>query len=280
MRRWSAVLALSLIAAAPPATTGFPDAPPIDARDMARRMLGADVSARIDRHEAVPPPLQVDAAKERFLVAVPPRMPLGGYGLFVYISPFDTPDLPPGWTEQVSAAGMIAVSAARSGNYRGAFIRRAPLALMGVQAVMRRYQVNPSHVVIAGFSGGSRVALKLALAYPELFKGALLDAGTDVLGTADLPRPPDAQLAMVRTTRFAILAGVNDTAKFMNNRAALALRAAGITRLYVREVEFIDHDSAPARDVRNALAFLGKTAPPDETARSPVMPPSPASPTG
>jgi hypothetical protein len=258
MRGWRAMLALSLLAAAPPATTSFPDAPPIDARDLGRRMLGAEVAARINRHEATPPQLQVDPAKERFLVAVPKRMPPGGYGLFVYISPFDTPEMPPGWAEQVSAAGMIAVSAARSGNYRGAFTRRAPLALMGAQAVMRRYPINRSRVVIAGFSGGSRVALKLALAYPELFKGALLDAGTDVLGTPDLPRPPEAQLAQVRQTRFAILAGANDTAKFMNNRAANALTAAGITQLYIREVDYIDHDAAFARDVRNALKFLDK----------------------
>ncbi|CAM3038381.1 hypothetical protein SPAN111604_00945 [Sphingomonas antarctica] len=261
MHRWRAVLALSLLAAAPPpVTTGFPDIQPVEPRDLARRMLGAAIAARIDRHEVVPPPLQVEAAKERFSVAVPGHMPPNGYGLLVYISPFDTPDLPPGWGATLDEFGMIGVSAANSGNRRGAFVRRAPLALMAARGVMQQYRIDPARVVIAGFSGGSRVALKLALAYPELFKGALLDAGTDLLGSADLPWPLPEQLAQARSMRFAILAGENDSAKIMNVRAGDALRAAGFTEIYRREIEHVEHDAAPAKDFRNALLFLDKRA--------------------
>ena len=228
-------------------------------------MLDAASVARIDRHEVVPPPLDVDTARERFLVEVPPAMPAKGYGLFVYVSPFEQPDLPPGWAEAVARRGMIAVSAANSGNGRGAFVRRAPLALIGAQSAMAKYRIDPGRVIIAGFSGGSRVALKLALAYPDVFTAALLDAGSDVIGTPDLPTPSPDLLTLATNHRFALLSGANDSAKLMNVYAAIALRGHGLTQIYVREIEYLEHDAAPVSDVRNALAFLdrpAKSAPP------------------
>ena len=50
--------------------------------------------------------------------------------------------------------------------------------------VMKRYAVDPQRVFVSGFSGGARVAMRLALAYPDLFRGALMDAGSDPIGDA------------------------------------------------------------------------------------------------
>jgi len=264
--RGRVVLALGLIAAAPPLMTGFPDIPPVASRELAMRIATPADAARLERRELIAPQLSIDPAAERFFVAVPHAMPAAGYGLFVYVSPSDAPDLPDGWAGVIGHAGMIAVSAANAGNRQGAFTRRMPLALIAAQGVMRRYKVDPSRVVIAGFSGGSRVALRLALAYPELFRGALLDAGSDVLGTAELPRPDDVRLALLRQNRFALVSGSNDSAAATDARAAAALRAAGVTQLAVREVDNLGHDPMPARDLRNALNFIGKTAPPPKEA--------------
>jgi poly(3-hydroxybutyrate) depolymerase len=52
------------------------------------------------------------------------------------------------------------------------------LALIAAQNAMAQYSVDPQQVYIGGFSGGSRVALRLALGYPDVFHGALLNAGS------------------------------------------------------------------------------------------------------
>ena len=85
---------------------------------------------------------------------------------------------------------MILVTAANSGNDASTVDRREPLALLAAHNAMAQYPVDPQQVYIGGFSGGSRVALRLALGYPDVFHGALLNAGSDPIGNADVPLPP------------------------------------------------------------------------------------------
>jgi len=75
--------------------------------------------------------------------------------------------------------------------------RREPLALLAAQNVMAQYPVDPQRVYIGGFSGGSRVALRLALGYPDVFHGALLNAGSDPIGNADVSLPAGGSLPPV-----------------------------------------------------------------------------------
>jgi len=102
-----------------------------------------------------------------------------GYALLVFVPPW--PDArvpwggPPSWNNTV----VIFVSAANSGNDASILDRREPLALLAAQNVMRRYPIDPERVYVGGFSGGSRVALRIALGYPDVFHGALLNAGSD-----------------------------------------------------------------------------------------------------
>jgi pimeloyl-ACP methyl ester carboxylesterase len=58
------------------------------------------------------------------------------------------------------------------------------------QNAVKNYPVNAERIFIAGFSGGSHVALRLALAYPDIFRGAILNAGSDPVGSAEIPLPP------------------------------------------------------------------------------------------
>jgi len=75
------------------------------------------------------------------------------------------------------------VTAANSGNDAPTIDRREPLALLAAHNTMKQYPVDPQQVYIGGFSGGARVALRLALAYPDVFHGALLNAGSDRYST-------------------------------------------------------------------------------------------------
>jgi len=86
-----------------------------------------------------------------------------------------------------------------------------PLALLAVHNIMARYPVDPQQVYIGGFSGGARIALRLALGYPDLFRGALLNAGSDPIGTADVPLPPAALFKRFQeSSRLVYLTGERD----------------------------------------------------------------------
>ena len=154
--------------------------------ELARRTLSPLVDLEITRaaKNAALRPQAVDLMTERFSVYVPAQRPSQGYGLMVFIPPWQDAHLPPGWAAVFDAHGMIFVSAAKSGNEENVLDRRVPLALLGAYNVMQRYSINPDRIYIGGFSGGSRVALRTALAYPDLFQGALLNAGSDPSATA------------------------------------------------------------------------------------------------
>jgi poly(3-hydroxybutyrate) depolymerase len=62
--------------------------------------------------------------------------------------------------------------------------RRIPLALLAAHNVMQRYPVDKERLYIGGMSGGSRVALRIALAFPDVFHALLLHSGSDRIGTA------------------------------------------------------------------------------------------------
>ncbi len=136
----------------------------------------------------------IDLAQERFTLYVPAGdVPLGGYGLLVFIMPWNRPAIPSQWLPVLDRHGVICVMAMGSGNSANIFSRRIPLALSGYENVKRRYTVDPDRVYIGGLSGGSRIALRIALAFPDVFRGALLNAGSDSFGT-DVLSPPGPAL--------------------------------------------------------------------------------------
>ena len=91
--------------------------------------------------------------------------------------------------------------------------RRAPLALLAAYNLMSRYPVDAQKVYVGGFSGGARIALRLALAYPDLFHGALLNAGSDPLGMPGRPhrRSPQLLQQFQESTRLVYVTGEHDT---------------------------------------------------------------------
>ncbi len=155
----------------------------------------------------------VDLAVERFLVHVPPQQPSRGFALLVFVPPWQDARLPAGWESALDRSGTIFVSAAHSGNDESVMGRREPLALLAAHNLMRRYPVDPERVYVAGFSGGSHVALRLALGYPDVFRGAILDAGSDPIGDAQIPLPSkELFLKFQSSTHLVYLTGEEDTA--------------------------------------------------------------------
>jgi pimeloyl-ACP methyl ester carboxylesterase len=155
----------------------------------------------------------VDLGKERFSVYVPadPSAASGMYSLLVFIPPWPQAEIPRHWIPLLERHHMVLVTAAHSGNDAPMLDRREPLALLAAHNVMAQYPIDPQHVYVGGFSGGARVALRLALGYPDLFRGALLNAGSDPIGSVDVPLPPaDLFRRFQESSRLVYLTGERD----------------------------------------------------------------------
>lgn len=205
----------------------------------------------------------VDLGAERFMLYVPAHPGAAGYGLMVFVSPWDDARLPEGWRDVLERSGMIFVSAAHSGN-DAPDGRREPLALLAAWNVMQRFKVDPARVFVAGFSGGSRIALRLALAYPDLFRGALLNAGSDPIGSGALPLPPrELFLRFQESTRLVYVSGERDTLHLNMDAASLgSMRRWCVFNVVQRITPWTAHEAANGAVLARALEAL--EAPPSQ----------------
>lgn len=201
----------------------------------------------------------IDLERERFLVYAPAQRPADGYRLLVFVPPWKgAARLPEGWSQVLDREGVIFVSAAETGNDANVLLRRMPLALIAADNVARAYGVDRGRVYVGGFSGGARVALRLALAYPDVFAGALLNAGSDRLGEADVILPP-AELfqRFQETSRVVFVTGGGDTANLRRDAASQAsLRAwcvGGVGRYVAPRLQ---HEVASAAALERGLQLL------------------------
>jgi pimeloyl-ACP methyl ester carboxylesterase len=154
----------------------------------------------------------IDPRGESFALFVPDGPPpAAGFGLLVFISPFDEPAEDPSWREPLDRRRMILVSAANSGNEKIVLDRRLPLALLAYENVRARFPLDPGRVYVGGFSGGSRVAEIVALAYPDVFRGALLHAGSEPIGgERGVHLPPADLFHQFQQSRLVYVTGEHD----------------------------------------------------------------------
>lgn len=132
----------------------------------------------------------IQAGRETFDVFVPDGLEDGSpYGVLVFVWPADGITPPTDWWSQFRQRRMIYIAARDTGNSENVFDRRVPLVLHGYELARSRFRVDPTRVYVGGFSGGSRVAQRVALAYPDVFKGVLLIGGSDPIGTAGFTPP-------------------------------------------------------------------------------------------
>jgi poly(3-hydroxybutyrate) depolymerase len=118
--------------------------------------------------------------------------------------------------------GVIFVTAARSGNDESALGRREPLALLAAHNIIKEHPVDPERIFVAGFSGGSRIALRLALGYPDLFRGAILNAGSDSIGNGRIPLPPkDVFLQFQSSTHLIYITGDRDADHIVDDMSSV-----------------------------------------------------------
>ena len=130
---------------------------------------------------------------------------------------------------------------------------------------MRRYSINPDRVYIGGFSGGSRVALRIALAYPDLFRAALLNAGSDPIGEGDMIVPPDDLFAKFQnSSHLAYVTGSEDDWNIQHDLVSRdSMKAWCVFGTVVETMYRVGHEIAVPYSVDRALTALDRRPPVD-----------------
>jgi len=205
----------------------------------------------------------INVAEERFVIYVPARKPPQGYALMVFVAPTDEARVPPGWASVLDDDGVVFVSAERSGNEAKVESRRMPLAVTAAEQVMHDYGIDPSRVLVGGFSGGSRVALRLALAYPDVFRGALLNSDADPIGSAAIPLPPANLFRRFQENSriFYITGELDPAARSMQAASEASLQSWCVSDVHATAMPHSGHTPADERALSLALDALLEPAP-------------------
>ena len=193
--------------------------------ELARRLWSPLKAAQLQRELAksgkVMSEQPIALPGEHFTVYVPAQKPANSYGLLVYIPAAADARLPVGWASVLDKYGVIFISAAGSGNAENVYDRRIPLALNAASNILQRYAVDRERVYVGGTSGGSRVAMRAALAYPDLFHGAMLNAGSDEIDNDYIPLPPkDLFYQFQAASRLVYITGDADSVNLNKDSAS------------------------------------------------------------
>jgi len=205
----------------------------------------------------------VDLSKEEFVTYVPSHAPSRGYALLVFVPPWREATLPSGWATVLDEYGIIFVSAARSGNDDNLMTRREPLALLAVQNIIKRYTVDPGRVFVGGFSGGSRVAERLALDFPDVFRAVLLNAGSDPIGVSPVSLPSkDLLFRFQESSRIVYVTGARDLEHLsMDAASSRSMRKQCVYDIDERSTPGVGHEVANSRALSDALKSLLRDVP-------------------
>ena len=201
----------------------------------------------------------IDLRREHFTIYVPPGPPPpAGYGLLVFVSPADQALEPRRWRHTLDGHGVIVVSASRAGNSSKVYERRVPLTLLAYENVRARFPVDPARVWVGGLSGGARVAEAVALAYPDVFHGLLMNAGSQPIGgERGIYLPARELFEQFQRTRVVYVTGGEDEGNLTDD---------GISRKAMRDWCVLDvevivppragHELLDAAALDRALTFL------------------------
>lgn len=189
---------------------------------------------------------------------VPAAEPVDGYGLLVFILPDDSVSLPREWKAEFAERGIVAVIVRGAGNHVDLFSRRIPRVLDAYSLATSRWRIDSRRVWISGFSGGARVAQRIAMAWPDVFVGTLQFAGSVIVGTARLvPPPPELAVRLQERTRFVLVSGMQDSRNRGNDGFSRdSMRALCFADVVVRAPPRLEHWVPNARELAKALDAL------------------------
>jgi pimeloyl-ACP methyl ester carboxylesterase len=171
-------------------------------------------------------------------------------GVFVYVSPMKTGRIDSRWREVMDQQNLIYISANDSGN-RILTVRRMVMANMAVKALAQHHIFDPAHIMVSGFSGGGRVASRLASQYPQVFTGALYICGVDFWKK---DQTPDVERLL--QNRFVFLTGSRDFNLRETKQIHKRYVKAGALHTKLIVVPGLAHQHPDAAYLTEALQFL------------------------
>ena len=225
-------------------------------------------ATNITKHFGYTVPLPEYAiTNESFQLKAPKSVPTNGsWGLLVWISPSDDPGIPTAWEHELATRRLLFIGAHRSGNSRHP-LDRIRLALDATCNMCRQYTIDRQRIYIGGFSGGSRIASMLGVAYADIFTGTLSCSGvnfyTDVAATGGKYYPgtfvpnPGVLLQAKRKGRFALLAGEHDENRENTERIATkGFKSEGFRNVFYLQIPDLSHQMPSATALGAALDYL------------------------
>lgn len=231
-------------------------------------------AAQITRHFGYTVPLPAyDIATERFRVIVPKSQETNQpWGLLVWISAENNAQVNETLVAELAAHRVLLVSPLKAGNDRHP-LDRFRLALDAVCNMCRLYSVDAKRIYVGGFSGGSRIASMLGVAYGDLFAGTLCICGLnfylDVRGPSGEQYPgtfipdPGALARAKQVARFALVTGETDPNRLSTKVLAQSgFKLEGFKRVLYLEVPGMGHAIPGAPSLKQALDFLEPVAKP------------------
>lgn len=191
----------------------------------------------------------------------------GSWGLFVWISPNESPRIPTSWEQVLVRHKLLCIGANHAGNKRD-ILDRIRLAVCANIEMGKRFKLDAKRMYVAGFSGGGRVASMLGVAYADLFTGVIPMMGVNFY--TDLPSPdgkklfppqfiPDEEVLQIakRSTSFVLLTGEKD---FNRAETKIVLEQGfhkeGFTACRSLEIPGIGHVMPEAQWLEQALVLL------------------------
>jgi predicted esterase len=145
---------------------------------------------------------------------------------------------------------LIYIAANDSGN-RKPVNRRMVLAIMAIRALAQGHSFGNERIIIAGFSGGGRVASKLASQYPEVFTGTLYICGVDYWKKDQTPK-----VERLLQNRFVFLTGSRDFNLDETKRIYRRYIKAGAQQSKLMVIPGMSHEHPDATALTEALKFL------------------------
>jgi pimeloyl-ACP methyl ester carboxylesterase len=171
-------------------------------------------------------------------------------GVFVFISPGDSGELPAAWVATLDASRLIWVAADGYGNSRPT-AERLLVAVLGLKLANRLHPIDRNRVYVAGMSGGGRVASQAIAHFPELFSGAFFNCGANFL------MPGDAgSRNLLAQRRMVFLTGSRDFNRREMKSNYSRYRDAGVGAVLLLDERNFGHELATAGQLERAVSFL------------------------
>jgi predicted esterase len=189
----------------------------VDAHDLSSQR---EAQKRFRWHEK---PQPFNLADETFQIHVPENyQPDGSWGVFVWVSPMKTGQLPRMWVDSLAEHKLIWIGADNSENERH-IDHRCRMAVEAALHMIDLYDIDRRRVYIGGFSGGGKIAAMTAANYTEIFTGAVSICGPlfyrniatgmkqgEFYPQGYYPAPPKMMQTFKNATRHVLLTGDND----------------------------------------------------------------------